>query len=190
MTLERRWTVQDSAELYHIPAWGSPYFGVNAKGQIRFGLGAVKGVGEGAVQALTEERAANGPFKTVFDVMRRINLRSANRKAMESLAYAGAFDSLGMERARFFLLPELFRKGETRALELADQYRGSEVEGEARKTAEACHIALTELSAGDRSDVERRLRGVLEALDPSASPHLVEHLKSALAPVSTTPRND
>jgi DNA polymerase-3 subunit alpha len=77
-------------------------FSVNKQGQIRFGLGAVKGVGEAAVQALVEDRNANGPFTSVFDLVRRVNLRNANRKALESLAYAGAFDSLAIQRSQFF----------------------------------------------------------------------------------------
>jgi DNA polymerase-3 subunit alpha len=77
-------------------------FSVNKAGQIRFGLGAVKGVGEGAVEAIVTERVENGPYTGVYDLMRRVNLRSANRKALESLAYAGAFDGLGMDRAHFF----------------------------------------------------------------------------------------
>lgn len=87
-----------------------------------------------------------------------------------------------MERARFFQLPELFEKGEARALELARQYTGSEVEAEARATASQCAAARSELSAGQRSGAEQRLRGVLGALDPATSPRLVEHLRGALAP--------
>ena len=78
-------------------------FAVNKAGQIRFGLGAVKGVGEGAVDAIVTERSGeNGPYTNVFDFMRRVNLRSANKKAIESLAYAGAFDDLNIQRAHFF----------------------------------------------------------------------------------------
>src|SRR5258708_38827032 len=79
-------------------------FSVNKKGEIRFGLGAVKGVGEGAVQAIVEERKKNGAFKNIFDLVRRINLRSANKKTFESLAYAGGFDSFNeMHRAQYFM---------------------------------------------------------------------------------------
>jgi hypothetical protein len=88
-----------------------------------------------------------------------------------------------MERARFFLLPELFLQGEGRARELVRQYQGSEVEAEAQKVVEQCRMALTELMAGDRSGDERRLQGVLEALDPAAAPKLSEHVRSALGPV-------
>jgi DNA polymerase-3 subunit alpha len=78
-------------------------FAVNKKGEIRFGLGAVKGVGEGAVAALVEEREKGGPFSSIFDLTRRVNLRAANKKTFESLAYAGAFDSLGtITRAQYF----------------------------------------------------------------------------------------
>ncbi|MBL7964306.1 MAG: DNA polymerase III subunit alpha [Flavobacteriales bacterium] len=77
-------------------------FSVNKAGQIRFGLGAVKGVGEAAVEAMVKERVTNGPYTSVFDLMRRVDLRAANRKAMESLAYAGAFDGLKVPRACFF----------------------------------------------------------------------------------------
>jgi DNA polymerase-3 subunit alpha len=68
-------------------------FSVNKKGDIRYGMGAVKGVGEAAVEVLIQERK-NGPFTTIFDFMRRINLRTVNKKVMESLAFAGAFDEI------------------------------------------------------------------------------------------------
>ncbi len=77
-------------------------FAVNKSGQIRFGMGAVKGVGEAAVISIVEERTANGPFKSVFDLVRRINLRAANKKTFESLAYAGGLDSFGIHRASYF----------------------------------------------------------------------------------------
>jgi len=78
-------------------------FSVNKEGKIRFGLGAVKGVGEAAVEAIVAERKTNGPYKDIYDLMRRVNLRAANRKALESLAYAGAFDGFPKShRAHFF----------------------------------------------------------------------------------------
>lgn len=77
-------------------------FSVNKKGQIRFGMGAVKGVGEAAVISIVDERETNGPYKTVFDLVRRVNLRAANKKTFESLAYAGGFDSLGIPRSTYF----------------------------------------------------------------------------------------
>jgi hypothetical protein len=85
-----------------------------------------------------------------------------------------------MERARFFLLPELFEQGRTRAEALASQYRSSEVEGEAQKVVGLCQMALTELSAGRRSGQLERLQGVLAALDPERAPTLSAHIQSAL----------
>src|SRR5258705_4390870 len=78
-------------------------FAVNAKGEIRFGLGGLKGVGEATVESIIEERKKNGAFKTVFDLVKRVNQRTVNKKTMESLAYAGAFDCFPEHhRAQFF----------------------------------------------------------------------------------------
>jgi len=78
-------------------------FAVNDAGQIRFGLGAIKGVGEGAVESIVRERRENGPYQSLYDLVRRINLRSLNRKTMENLALAGALDCFpGIHRAQFF----------------------------------------------------------------------------------------
>jgi len=78
-------------------------FTVNEKGGIRFGLGAIKGVGEGAVECILRERIANGPYTSVFDFAARLDLRTVNKKNFESLALAGAFDSFeGVHRAQYF----------------------------------------------------------------------------------------
>lgn len=76
-------------------------FGVNTKGDIRFGLVAVKGVGESAVQAIIEERDKRGPYQDIYDFVERVNLSACNKKAFESLALAGAFDTLNMPREPF-----------------------------------------------------------------------------------------
>ena len=77
-------------------------FGVNKKGEIRFGLSAIKGMGTGAAQAIVNERLKNGPYKDIFDFAERIDLSNVNRKAFESLAYSGGFDSFGLQREQFF----------------------------------------------------------------------------------------
>lgn len=76
-------------------------FGVNKAGSIRFGLGAVKGVGANAVKAIIDERMANGPFKDIYDFVERVNLSACNRGTIENLAMAGAFDSFGVRREMF-----------------------------------------------------------------------------------------
>lgn len=78
-------------------------FTVNMEGNIRFGLGAVKGVGEGAVLNIMDEREKNGPFTSIFDFVQRVNLTSCNRKNLECLALAGGFDSFTeLSREQFF----------------------------------------------------------------------------------------
>ena len=76
-------------------------FSVNKKGEIRFGLAAIKGMGDAAAQAIISERETNGPFKDVFDVVQRVNLSSVNKKALESLALSGGFDSFSIARERY-----------------------------------------------------------------------------------------
>ena len=78
-------------------------FTVNHDGDIRFGLGAVKGVGEAAVQSIMEERRKNGPFLGIFDFVQRVNLNACNKKNMECLALAGGFDSFPeLKREQYF----------------------------------------------------------------------------------------
>lgn len=82
-------------------------FAVNNKGEIRFGLGGLKGVGEAAVESIISERQKNGPFTNLFDFIKRINQRTVNKKTLESLAYAGGFDCFPEHhRAQYFHVPE------------------------------------------------------------------------------------
>lgn len=77
-------------------------FTVSHDNSIRFGLGGIKGVGEGAVEAIVNEREKNGPFKDLFDFAERVNLSQVNRRTLENLALAGAFDSIsGINRSQF-----------------------------------------------------------------------------------------
>ena len=77
-------------------------FGVNHKGEIRFGLAAIKGMGDGAAMAIIDEREKNGPYKDIFDFVQRVNLSSVNRKALESLVLSGGFDDFGIPREEYF----------------------------------------------------------------------------------------
>ena len=78
-------------------------FSVNKEKDLRFGLAAIKGVGNGAVKSIIEEREANGQFSDIFNFVERIPLSSCNKKSIESMALAGAFDSLpGVSREQFF----------------------------------------------------------------------------------------
>ena len=78
-------------------------FSVNSKGQIRFGLKAISGMGEAAADAIISEREKNGPYTDIFDLLERADLRSLNRKNIEALVKAGALDGIGtMHRAQYF----------------------------------------------------------------------------------------
>lgn len=82
-------------------------FAVNAKGEIRFGLGGLKGVGESAVESIILERETNGAYSSIFDMIRRINQRTVNKKTLENLVYAGAFDCFPeLHRAQYFHLAQ------------------------------------------------------------------------------------
>ena len=79
------------------------HFTVNKEGAIRFGLGAIKGLGSAPVQAIIQERTENGWFQNIFDLTKRINLRVCNKKAFESMVFAGGFDSFkNVHRAQYF----------------------------------------------------------------------------------------
>lgn len=78
-------------------------FTVNQEGQIRFGLSALKGVGEGPVEEILAEREKHGPYTSIYDFVKRLNTKAANKKVMESLVLGGAFDGFdGIHRAQFF----------------------------------------------------------------------------------------
>src|SRR5258708_27125764 len=82
-------------------------FAVNQRGEVRVGLGGLKGVGEAAVEGIIEERVKGGPYKSMFDLIKRINQRTVNKKTLESLAYAGGFDCFTeFHRAQYFFTPQ------------------------------------------------------------------------------------
>jgi DNA polymerase-3 subunit alpha len=100
-------------------------FTVNKEGAIRFGLGAMRGVGEGAVLAIIEGRS-EAPYASLFDFARRVNLKDCNKRVFEALALGGGFDSFGLHRAQFFALDAKERP----LLELAVRYGAATQESE------------------------------------------------------------
>ncbi len=78
-------------------------FGVNAKGEIRFGLAAIKGMGEQAALAVINERQKNGPFANIYDLMERVSCSAVNRRCYEALALSGALDCFGIMREQYFV---------------------------------------------------------------------------------------
>jgi DNA polymerase-3 subunit alpha len=102
-------------------------FAVNKKGEVRFGLSGVKGVGDKAVESIIEEREANGPFKSVYDFAQRSNVRTVNKKSYENLVYGGAFDEYGIKRAQFFAKTENgILTGIERLIKYANDYQNTQ----------------------------------------------------------------
>ena len=133
-------------------------FGVNHHGEIRFGLAAIKGLGDAVAEAIINEREKNGPYKSIFNFIERVNLSNVNRKALESLALSGGFDSFGIRREDFFatnakgetFLDTLMRYGQNFQLE-QQQMRNSLFGGD-----NAVEIANPPIPKGEPwSDIER-----------------------------------
>jgi len=102
-------------------------FAVNAKGEVRFGMGGMKGVGAGPVKSLIEERQKEGPFTSIFDMVRRVNLKDCNKRVLESLAMGGGLDGFkGIHRAQYFHADEKDRTLVEKALKYGAAYQNEE----------------------------------------------------------------
>ncbi|MBQ3582103.1 MAG: DNA polymerase III subunit alpha [Alistipes sp.] len=98
-------------------------FSSNKSGDIRFGLAAIKGVGEAAVRSIIEEREKGGPYKNIYDFMERVNFSVVNRKCMENIAYSGGFDSIiDFHRSKFFAEDARAAGSQTQFIELLMRY--------------------------------------------------------------------
>ena len=152
-------------------------FTVNSKGDVRFGLGGIKGVGEGAVEAIINEREKNGKYKDLFDFLERVNLQACNRKTIESLALAGAFDCFeGVYREQLFgmnakgdnMLDVLMRYGnryqqdkQERSISLFDDFGGLGVEVQKPELP-----VVARWSAIERLNKEKELIGIFLSAHP------------------------
>jgi len=133
-------------------------FGANKKGEIRFGISAIKGVGGAAAAAIISEREKNGPYTSIFNFAERVNLANVNKKCFESLVISGGFDNFGIKREDYFaqdnkgevFLDTLVRYGQTYQAEQA-QMRNSLFGGD-----NAVEIATPPVPKGEPwSDIER-----------------------------------
>ena len=147
---------------------------------IRYGLGAIKGVGEGAVHNLVEERTAAGPYADLFDFCRRVDTRRLNRRALEALIKAGALDGLGPSRAVLWATLPVALKAAEQATRNADTGQ-VDLFGAAAQ-AEESHQRLEFQAAPEWSDDER-LCGEKESLGFYMSGHPVEAHRARLAPI-------
>ncbi|MFY0627491.1 MAG: DNA polymerase III subunit alpha [Reichenbachiella sp.] len=134
----------EECRVRHIPVLGPDVnesgvnFNVNEEGQIRFGMGAIKGAGEAAAEAIIKEREANGKFTDFFDFVTRINLRAVNKKTLEALAQSGGFDCFQTYHRRQYLITD---DGEASLIEKSIKY--------ANKLEQEANSAQSSLFGGD-----------------------------------------
>jgi DNA polymerase III subunit alpha len=130
-------------------------FRVAGPASIRYGMGAIKGVGASAVEAIIEERAKNGPFKTLPDLCRRIDLQRVNRRVFEALIRSGSLDQIGPNRAS--LTAEL-----ERAMHLGEQNSRASSMGQVDLfgLSAAENIAVADWSEAERLAGERETLGL------------------------------
>ena len=185
-------------------------FTVGKGEEILYGLGAIKGAGEGAIEALLRERERGGPYRDLFDVCQRVDLRKLNRRVLEALVRSGACDELGANRATLMAqLPE--------ALQLAEQHSRNDAAGQndlfglAGEETSARPQSVTERSdkpaaqpgsaatpPGERRagsiqpewDEEDRLRGEKDTLGVYLTGHPMSRLESELAALGATRLRD
>ena len=157
-------------------------FTVDDRGRIIYGLGAAKGVGAAAVENMLEERQRNDPFRDLFDLCRRVDLRKVNRRVLESLIRAGAFDELAGNRATLMAqLPE--------ALRLAEQNSRADDAGQVDLFGLPAVTALTptaiNIAEVPEWDSEQRLSGEKETLGLYLTGHPIEHFETELKHIIT-----
>ena len=165
-------------------------FSANHKGEIRFGISAIKGVGGAAAESIISERKKNGPYKNIFDFIQRVSLSNCNRKCLESLVLSGGFDSFGdMKREDFFaknnkgdtFLDTLVRYGQLYQAEMS-QMRNSLFGDE-----NAVEIATPPLLKGEQwSDIER-LNKERDLVGIYLSAHPLDEYKVILDNLCNTP---
>ncbi len=170
-------------------------FAVNKKGEIRFGLGGLKGVGEAAIESTMEERERGGRFKNMFDFIKRINQRTVNKKSIESLVYSGAFDCFEeMHRAQYFFTP----KGENQTvLERIIKY-GNNLHQQTTQTSntlfgdlnETIDIQVPKLPSCEPWSLTEKLQYEKEVTGMFISGHPLDHFRFELTYYGITPLSE
>ena len=147
--------------------------------QIRYGLGAIKGLGESAIEACVEEREAGGPFTELLEFCNRVDLGRLNRRALEALILAGALDDLGENRAS--LMASL---GEV--LKAAEQHSRDRAAGQTDLFGAPAPVAAPHLASVAEWDKQRQLRGERDTLGLYLSGHPVDPYREQLEAVAST----
>ncbi len=158
-------------------------FSVNKEGSVRFGMGAIKGVGGSAVKAIIKERKENGPYKSIFDVTKRVDLRAANKKAFDGLILAGGFDSFtSTHRSQYFALDE---KGQTfieKAIRFGNKYQENLNSSQVSLFGEASEIQFPEpdIPNAEEWGTMERLAKEKEVVGIYISAHPLDDFKNEL----------
>lgn len=127
-------------------------FTVNSTGAIRFGLGGIKGLGSGPVENIIAERE-NGIFHSIFEMTKRLNLRLVNKKSMESMVYAGCFDSFkGVNRAQYFTLDASGKTFIENALKFGNSFQESEDSAQVNMFGESTGVKMPEPQVPESED--------------------------------------
>ncbi len=168
-------------------------FAVNKKGEIRFGMMGLKGVGENAIEFILEERKKKGAFANVFDLVKRVNLRALNKKSLESLAYSGAFDCFKeYHRAQYFQLKDLNMTG----LDIIVQF-GNRFQAQAQSVSNSLFGDLITMDIPTPQLPKADLWSLTELLDHEKdvtgmfmSGHPLDHFKFEIRHYGFTPLNE
>jgi len=159
-------------------------FTISGDDTVIYGLGAIKGVGQAAIEGIIEARKQNGHFADLFDFCSRIDLRKANRRVLESLVRAGALDELGENRATLMLnLPTALKMAEQ---QVADQAAGQNdlfgMGGDTQQLTQAKQLPLEE---SDEWSEKERLQGEKETLGLYLTGHPIDRYEAELASIVT-----
>jgi DNA polymerase-3 subunit alpha len=153
---------------------------------IRYGLGAVKGVGHGACAAIVMERERGGPFVDLFDFCRRVDATKLNKRVLEALVYAGALDALGPNRASLMLqLPEVLKAAE----QLARDRAAGQVDMFGNASSAAAPMTLDLPACADWS-LEQKLKGERDTLGRYLSGHPLDPYRDLLRQLASGALDD
>ncbi len=165
-------------------------FAVNKDGAIRFGMGAIKGVGAAAVEAIIQERKKNGTYSSVFDIVKRVNLRAANKKAFEGLIVAGALDSFeGTHRAQYFAKDEKGVPFIEKILRFGNKFQENKNSAQISLFGEASEVQFPEPNIPDSEEwgIMEKLSKEKEVVGIYISGHPLDDYKTELQYYCKTP---
>lgn len=165
-------------------------FGVNNEGAIRFGMGAIKGVGAAAVDAIVEERKNNGNYTSIFDVTKRVDLRAANKRAFDGLVMAGGMDSFKeVHRAQYYQLDEKGIPFIERAIRYGNKYQENKNSAQVSLFGEASEIQFPEpeIPEAERWGMMEELSKEKELVGIYISGHPLDDFKTEIQYYCNTP---